>query len=280
MGRRLCLAVAFAGCGFRGAPLSEGQGADDAAPGADVAPTSDAMGSGADAATASVDSSLDAPVASATPIDCLDAYQHGTTTSGALMIDPDGANQGNPPFSVYCDMTTAGGGWTLVWVYAFANYGSFASSSNGVTPHPTWDTPTSSTPTSTTPPLDPTTTGAVDFARWRTLGTEVLVTSNINHWVKCQPGAGSLVSLTTGTMTCQMVQVVASACQTTVPSYFDATDPQGPGLQTGPAYLDTYYYWEGSTGGGWPTHDPCGHNGTNQVTGVSNPRGRIYVRRQ
>ena len=50
--------------------------------------------------------------------------------------------------------------------------------------------------------------------------------------------------------------------------------PSGPGLM---ASAD-FYYFDGSTTGECPTHDPCGTGELIRKKGVDNPWGRMFLR--
>ena len=41
---------------------------------------------------------------------------------------------------------------------------------------------------------------------------------------------------------------------------------------------DIFVWWESSTTDVTPTHDPLGNGGANHLTGVSNPRGRLFLK--
>lgn len=213
--------------------------------------------------------------AAAAPRNCKEAMARGNVTDGVVTIDPDGPG-GMPALDVYCDMTTAGGGWMLVMASGFTDYANFTNGNNAISPRPNWGW-SGGTSTSTAVPTNPNQLGALDFATWPTFGTEFMITSSINHWISCTPGTGSFVSLTEGTVNCQVVRAVASACTTTAPDHFFKYNT-GPSLTVGTNRQNLYYLFDSATNQNWPTHDPCGQNQTNQVRNVANPMTAIYLR--
>lgn len=178
---------------------------------------------------------------------------------------------GDNIFKGYCDMKTEAGGWTLVYSYTFTNYNNFGAWGNAVTPRPNWKTG-GDVPVSTQAPTSETDYNAMDFKIWRKIGHEFMVKSNINHWISCKDGAGSLVEWKAGTISCHVIKNVASKCLDNAPTAIKFYGG-GPDLVS----RREYYYFEGQTRREWPTHDPCGNNQKNQLTGVANPHGNIYV---
>ena len=126
---------------------------------------------------------------------------------------------------------------------------------------------------STTVPLNETDYEAMKFSLWRTIGKEFLIKSNINNWIAYKEGTGSLVQQKAGSITCKLVKQVSQQCAGVVPNFF-LFYFRGPRLQA----TGLYYYLDGSTTSNWPTHDPCGQGGANQLKGVVNPHGNIFVR--
>ena len=168
-----------------------------------------------------------------------------------------------------------------MWSYTFTNYASFSNNSNAITRRPNWPAKLQvNVPISINPPLNETNYNAMNFSQWRQLGRQVLIKSNINNWLVCHPGTGSLVDWQGGSVSCQIVERVTDTCKSVpAPSTFDPITGFGPIFYlTGP-WNSTYYYFDGNTGNNWPTHDPCGTNRANHLKNVADPHGNNFIRK-
>ena len=119
-------------------------------------------------------------------------------------------------------------------------------------------------PVSTTPSLNETDYNAVNFSLWKKLGRQILIKSNINNWLVCDPGNGSLVDWQDGDIICMIMKYVTNTCkETPAPSFF------------GPTFFihSRYYHFDTLTENDWPVHDPCGKGEFNQLNGVAEPHG-------
>ena len=195
-----------------------------------------------------------------------------SVASGVYWIDPDGGYHGNA-FEAYCDQKMDGGGWTLVWSYTFTDYENFISGSNAVVPRPTWAASGANTRVSTTVPLSETHYEAMDSALWRTIGNQFLIKSNINNWISCKEGTGSMVRQKAGSISCKLVKQVSQKCAGKVPTFLSAHF-RGPFLSSN----SVYYGFDGDAAYDAPAHDPCGKANANHLTGVANPHGNVFVR--
>lgn len=177
------------------------------------------------------------------------------------------------PVHVYCNMEIQDGMWTLVYLYTLTNYDNFYTLANAVSPRPGWPASKADVQISTKSPING--LGAVDYSLWKHIGGNFIITSNINDWIVCNPGTGSLVTPVNGSIYCTNFMDVSSNCSGFAPSHIAWTSC-GPKLYHGNTIM---YFFDGSSTSCFPTHNSCEMSWINNYKkGVADPHGAIYLR--
>lgn len=207
---------------------------------------------------------------------------------------------------MYCDQKTDGGGWTLVWTYTFTDPTNFESFNNAITPLPSWNGGRNcDSPVSRTPPRDESSTGAMEFNLWSSIGSTFLIKSNIINWMSCSSLRGSFVEGISGSINCRLIAKTTQNCQKNMPNMIKFPrqgpmcgpiifrKPRFPGTPQGPGMRPThgrppkpprircenkFIEFNGSSNRNWPVHDACGTCSSNHLKGVANPRVNVYIR--
>ena len=153
----------------------------------------------------------------------------------------------------------------------------FNSANNFLSPSPDWSyKPTNPDfPISKSSPPAEDELGSMEYDLWKEIGDNFMIKSTVNNWLVCSPDSGSLVNMVNGGINCNASKVVvAGNCEDVTPTLIQM-DGSSIGLRT---ENGIYYNFYTKGSGTWAISDPCGQSSLNQLDGVPNPAGWLYVK--